>query len=70
MTSLAIITALLGGFYDADNTPEPEGSAKKEATAEGAGAKAGGQKRIATTSDDEALGDELEDEADQKKAKK
>lgn len=68
MTSLAVITALLGGFYDADNTPEPEGEAKKD-EAQAAGGKAAAQKRFAAPSEDEDFEDEL-DEADQKKAKK
>jgi hypothetical protein len=33
MTSLAMVAAVLGGFYDADNTPEPEGEKKPAAKA-------------------------------------
>ncbi|MRG94779.1 hypothetical protein [Polyangium spumosum] len=67
ITALATIAALLGGFYDADNTPEPEGEAKDEAKAEPA--KAGPQKRIAEPSADE-LDEDFDTSADEKKAKK
>jgi hypothetical protein len=68
MTSLAAIAALLGGFYDADNTPEPEGEAKQDGAA--ASEKAAPQKRIAAPPAEDDFEDELLDEADQKKAKK
>jgi hypothetical protein len=68
MTSLAVVAALLGGFYDADNTPEPEG-AKTEANAP-AEAKPGPNKRIATPPSDEDLDEDLDEAADEKKAKK
>ncbi|MDI1477106.1 hypothetical protein [Polyangium sp. y55x31] len=67
ITSLATIAALLGGFYDADNTPEPEGEAKEEAKAPPA--KAGPQKRIAQPAEDE-LDEDFDTSADEKKAKK
>lgn len=67
ITSLAAIAALLGGFYDADNTPEPEGEAKEEAKAQPA--KAGPQKRIAQPAEDE-LDEDFDTSADEKKAKK
>jgi len=67
ITALATIAAVLGGFYDADNTPEPEGGAKEEAPA--AQAKAGPQKRIAQPSADE-LDEDFDTSADEKKAKK
>jgi hypothetical protein len=36
MTSLALVAGVLGGFYDADNTPSPEGeSAEKKRVAAG-----------------------------------
>lgn len=69
MASLAIIAALLGGFYEADNTPEPEGEAKKAEGAE-ASSKAGEKKRIAAAPQEDEFEDELGDEAEQKKAKK
>jgi hypothetical protein len=67
ITSLAAIAALLGGFYDADNTPEPEGAAKDEQAA--AGAKATPQQRIATPAADE-LDEDFDSSEDEKKAKK
>jgi hypothetical protein len=75
MTSLAMIAAVLGGFYDADNTPEPEADkgaaegAKKDAAAPQVKAN-GANKRIATPPPaEEELDDELEVGAG-KKAKK
>lgn len=70
MTSLAVIAAALGGFYDADNTPDAAGADQpSEAKASSAG-KTG--KRIATPSAEEDLdlGDEESLSADEKKAKK
>ncbi|MEZ4300099.1 MAG: hypothetical protein R3B70_34445 [Polyangiaceae bacterium] len=65
MTSLAAIAALLGGFYDADNTPEPDKpEAKKESSAPA------DKKRIATPTEDEEFEDELEAEPEKKKEKK
>jgi hypothetical protein len=64
MTSLAAITAVLGGFYDADNTPEPE-------KAEGKDEKKPDQKaRIAQPPADEELEDEAAEESEKKKGKK
>ena len=65
VTSLAAVAAVLGGFYEADNTPTPEEKAPAQKTKA-----AGGNKRIAAAdaSDDEA--DELELEADKKRSKK
>ncbi|MDI3284894.1 hypothetical protein [Polyangium sp. 15x6] len=67
ITSLAAIAAVLGGFYDADNTPAPEGEAKEEAKAPPA--KAGPQKRIAQPAEDE-FDEDFDTSADEKKAKK
>lgn len=64
MTALAAIAAVLGGFYDADNTPEPEKAEGKEAKA------ASPKARIAQPADDEELEDELADEGEKKKGKK
>lgn len=64
MTSLAAIAAVLGGFYDADNTPEPEKAAGKDEKTPAAKA------RIAQPPADEDLEDELADEAEKKKEKK
>jgi hypothetical protein len=68
ITSLAVLAALLGGFYDADNTPAPEGETKDEAPA--AQTKAGPQKRIAQPAADELDEDFDESADDEKKAKK
>ena len=69
MTALAAIAALLGGFYEADNTPEAEGD-KAKATPAGAkkDAKAG-SKRIAAAADPSEL-DELDGEADPANARR
>ncbi len=64
MTSLAAIAALLGGFYDADNTPEPDKPEGKDQKTPAPKA------RIAQPPDDEELEDELADEPEKKKAKK
>jgi hypothetical protein len=69
ITALATVTALLGGFYEADNTPEPEGETKSEGEAKSAAA-SGGKKRIATSAQDEDIDDEFSEDADPKKAKK
>ena len=69
ITSLAVVAALLGGFYDADNTPEPEGQAKKDADGS-AQAKAGPQKRIAAPPQEDEFDEDLDASADEKKAKK
>jgi hypothetical protein len=63
MSSLAAIAAVLGGFYDADNTPEPEKPAGKDQKTPAPKA------RIAQPPADEDLEDEAE-EQDKKKAKK
>lgn len=64
ITSLAAIAALLGGFYDADNTPEPDKPEEK-------GAKTPAPKaRIAESPNDEELDEDLSEEPDKKKAKK
>jgi hypothetical protein len=74
MTSLAMVAAVLGGFYDADNTPEPEGE-KKEAKA-APDPKANGKavaapnKRIAAAPVDDDLDEDLDIGAGKKQAKK
>jgi hypothetical protein len=72
MTSLAVIASVLGGFYDADNTPD-EGSDNKTAeNKSGSSAKTPTKQRVATPSADEDLNldDEEGLEDDVKKAKK
>ena len=65
MTSLAAIAGLLGGFYDADNTPEPEKAEGKTP------APPATKKRIAEeAAEDEDLDEELLDESEKKKGKK
>jgi hypothetical protein len=70
ITSLAMVTAVLGGFYEADNTPEAEGTSDNKA----AGAKKDSNVRIAAAADDDALADEeaamLEPDAESAKRKK
>lgn len=65
MTSLAAIAAVLGGFYDADNTPEPE-----KAEAEGNKAAAPNKARIAQPPNDEEFEEEHSEEPEKKKGKK
>lgn len=64
MTSLAAVAAVLGGFYDADNTPEPE---KADAKGEKAAAP---KARIAEPPADEELEDESLEEPEKKAKKK
>lgn len=70
ITSLATIAAVLGGFYDADNTPSPEGEGEAKEEAKAPTAKAGSQKRIAQPAADELDEDFDDTSADEKKAKK
>lgn len=44
ITSLPMVTALLGAFYDADNTPDPDAKSDAKQGAAGGAAKAGGAK--------------------------
>lgn len=71
VTALALVAAVLGGFYDADNTPEPESASKSDNSASSSG-KAVPKQRVATPAADEDLGlDEDEDlSVNDKKAKK
>lgn len=71
MTSLALVAAVLGGFYDADNTPDPESASKSDNSASSSG-KAVPKQRVATPAAEEDLGlDEDEDlSVNDKKAKK
>lgn len=65
VTSLALVAAVLGGFYEADNTPGgPEAAAANDK------ALPAGTKRIASADDDVAADEELEGESEQKRAKK
>lgn len=67
LTSLAAIAALLGGFYEADNTPEEGGSAGAPPAKAQLPEK---NKRIAASALDDELDDELEVEPEKKRAKK
>lgn len=67
ITSLAAIAALLGGFYEADNTPSDEGSSGTGPQVKGAGA---GNKRIAQSAASDDLDDDLDAEPEQKRTKK
>lgn len=64
ITSLAAIAAVLGGFYEADNTPGARADKGEDASRAAAG-----PKRIAAVAAD-ADEDELESEGDKKRAKK
>lgn len=72
VTGLAMIAAVLGGFYDADNTPDPEAANKPADSKASSSGKAPTKQRIATPPADEDLGldDEESLEEDVKKAKK
>jgi hypothetical protein len=65
VTSLAFVAAVLGAFYDVDNTPEAEGE-KAEGGARVAAEK--GKSRIATADADDAADEE--EAAEPKRAKK
>ena len=66
VTSLAFVAAMLGGFYEVDNTPEEEGGEKASGArvADGAGSKA----RIGAGSPE--VEEELDEDVDPKRAKK
>lgn len=73
VTGLAMIAGLLGGFYDADNTPEPEAVGKAaDAKASSTGKTVTKQRVVTPPADEEDLGlDEDESlSSDEKKAKK
>lgn len=67
LTSLAAIAALLGGFYEADNTPSDEDT--RGATPR-LNAGSGGAKRIAAAAKADDVDDDLEAEPEKKRAKK
>jgi hypothetical protein len=72
ITALALVAAVLGGFYEADNTPDAGSSAKAGESEASSSGKTNTKQRVATPSADEDLGDE-EDESlsnSDKKAKK
>jgi hypothetical protein len=64
ITSLATIAALLGGFYDADNTPGDDASDPKRIAAPAAG------KRIAAPGGGDEVDEDLEAEAEKPRARK
>ncbi len=65
--SLPLIAAILGGFYEADNTPAPEGEKEKEGKASGkAPASSANGKKVRVAHEDE----DEEEVAVPKKAKK
>jgi hypothetical protein len=64
--SLPLIAAVLGGFYEADNTPEPEGDKDKKGEAKPASSANGKKLRVAKGEEQ----DEEELAAPSKKAKK
>jgi hypothetical protein len=65
IVSLAMVAAVIGAFYDADNTPEPEGSKKVE---QGSAPKARIGAKAAAADDLDEL--EEEEEAPKNKAKR
>ena len=70
LTSLPAVAALLGGFYEVDNTPEdaaPPGASSTEGKDR---QRPGANKRVAPNLDDLDLDDESDAEAERKRAKK
>lgn len=73
MTALAMVAAVLGGFYEADNTPVLESGTKTAESKAGSSGKTSPKQRVATPSADEDLGLDEEDESlssNDKRAKK
>lgn len=72
ITALAMVAAVLGGFYEADNTPEPQAAAKPAESKTSSSDKTNSKQRVATPPVDEELGlDEDESlSSSDKKAKK
>jgi hypothetical protein len=72
ITALAMVAAVLGGFYEADNTPQLESPSKAAESGTGSSGKTATKQRVATPPSAEDLGDD-EDESlsnTDKKAKK
>lgn len=67
VTSLALIAALLGGFYEADNDAPPEESAKSLPASEKGRLE---KSRVKVDLVDDELDEDLGDETDKKRAKK
>jgi hypothetical protein len=65
LTSLAAIAALLGGFYEADNTPDDAPGERPQLKG-----KSAGTKRIAAPAALDDLEDDLEDAPDRKQSKR
>ncbi|AUX27132.1 hypothetical protein SOCEGT47_077110 [Sorangium cellulosum] len=68
ITSLAAIAALLGGFYEADNDPSDEATPGAKPAAKAAAG--GNNKRIASSAAADDLDEDLEAEAEKKRAKR
>lgn len=69
VTSLPLIAALLGAFYEIDNDPSesrPQGPSSKAASGE----QGAGERRVAPPGADAELEDEIESEAENKRAQK
>ncbi len=72
ITALAMVAAVLGGFYEADNTPDPGSSAKSAEPEKSSSGKTNTKQRVATPPVEDLAHDE-EDESlsdSDKKAKK
>ena len=65
ITSLAMIAALLGGFYEADNDPSDTPAESEKAESAGAGGT-----RVATSAPEEELAEEEDEAASEKRGKK
>jgi hypothetical protein len=70
ITSLAMVAAVVGGFYDLDNTPAPEGKDKAKKPAAKVGAKRIDPELAALTGLDASEIESAEAEAEERRAKK
>jgi hypothetical protein len=70
ITSLPMLTALLGGFYEADNDPSESEGESSGGQAQATGKRVSTGARVAAGAEADDLDEDLADEADKKQAKK
>ncbi len=68
VTSLALVAAVLGGFYEVDNTPNADGEKAKGGARVDEGAK--GKARIGAIAKDSEAEDDVDSDVDPKRAKR
>lgn len=68
VTSLALVAAVLGGFYEVDNTPEAEGDKAKGGARVDESAK--GKARIGASAKDDEIDEDDDVDVDPKRAKR